>query len=43
MTVTCAGAWEGCCWCFFLEKKDILRDLPPRMDGMAGYVRERED
>jgi len=28
--------FEGWFWCFFLEKKDILRDLEPKNGGMAG-------
>jgi hypothetical protein len=27
--------FEGWFWCFFLEKKDILRDLEPKKDGMV--------
>jgi hypothetical protein len=34
-SVTAGGACAGGGWFLFLEKKDILRDLP-RMDGMAG-------
>ena len=28
--------FEGWFWCFFLEKKDILRDLEPKNGGMVG-------
>lgn len=28
--------------CFFLEKKDILLALLPRIDGMAGEVLEKK-
>ena len=27
--------FEGWFWCFFLEKKDILRDLEPKNGGMV--------
>ena len=27
---------EGWFWCFFLEKKDILRDFKPKNGGMVG-------
>ena len=27
--------FEGWFWCFFLEKKDILRDFEPKNGGMA--------
>ena len=27
--------FEGWFWCFFLEKKDILRDFEPRNGGMV--------
>lgn len=33
--VTAGAACAGGGWFFFLVKKDILRDLVPRMDGMA--------
>jgi len=32
--------FEGWFWCFFLEKKDILRDFEPKNGGM---VDERGD
>jgi hypothetical protein len=32
-----AASWDAL-GCFFLEKKDILLALLPRMDGMAGKV-----
>ena len=28
--------FDGWFWCFFLEKKDILRDLEPKNGGMVG-------
>jgi len=28
--------FEGCFWCFFLEKKDILRDFEPKNSGTIG-------
>ena len=34
--MTFAGGCGGGC-CFFLEKKDIRRDLEPKRDGMADW------
>lgn len=35
-----AASWDAL-GCFFLEKKDILLALFPRMDGMAGEVSKK--